>query len=202
MTTFAEMRTKVIDLTKRPELVSLTDYAIRMATLRAHHTDFFPRDQANALFTYTVPSGDVLFVDIADLYTVAPLFRTADFMQGEDTGTLQPNENLEYVADYKNFYNEYNELQSSVFTQMGENLRVRFLAPTGRVRLFYYKNPDIAVSTYSSWIANLHSDELAMWAAGIIWQRSGFQEQASSVARETIPQFKDLLITSYLTSKH
>lgn len=201
MTTFAEMRTKVIDLTKRPELVALTDYAIRMATLRAHAVDFFPRDQASTVFTYTIPSGNTLFVDITNLYTVAPLFRTADFLQGEDSVTLNPAENLEYVSDYKDFYDEYNVLRSSVFTQMGENIRARFIGATGRARLFYYKNPDVAVATYASWIANLHSDELAMWAAGIIWQRTGFQEQASTVSRETIPQFKDILITSYLSSK-
>jgi hypothetical protein len=201
MTTFAEMRTLVIDLTKRPELVSLTDYAIRMATLRAHQVDFFPRDQANVPLLYAPLSANEIFVDIPDLYTQVPLLRTPDFVQGEDATTLLPNEQLEHVVDYKDFYNEYNELRYSVFTQMGDLLRCRFIAPTGRLRLFYYKNPNITVPLYSSWIADMYPEEVAMWAAGLIWQRTGFQEQASTVARETIPQFKDILITSHLSSK-
>ena len=46
MTTFAELESLVIEQTRRPEISSVTKAAIRTATLRAHHTDFFPRDLA------------------------------------------------------------------------------------------------------------------------------------------------------------
>ena len=39
--TFAEMQSAVNDLTKRPELVAVTNLAIRTATLRAHAVDMF-----------------------------------------------------------------------------------------------------------------------------------------------------------------
>lgn len=201
MTTFQNMRDRVIEYTKRPELTALTDNAIKMATLRAHQVDFFPRDQQNQVLTYIIPTGNQLFVDIPTIFTTIPLLRTPDFMQSEDLITLQPTENLEHVTEFKNFYDEYNVLKSSVFTQMGEALRARFAGATGRARLFYYKNPDVAVATYASWIADLHQEELAMWAAGIIWARSGFQEQAQITQRDYVLPFKELLITSYLSSK-
>jgi hypothetical protein len=200
MTTFAEMQAEVIANTKRPELVTLTDSAIKMATLRAHHVDFFPRDSANALLTYTVPVGNEFFTDIPDIFTLVPQLRTSAWAQGEDTTTFVPNENLEYVVEYKNFWDEYNELRSSVFTLMGETMRMRFLAPTGRARLYYYKNPIVTSGGYSSWIADLHKEELAKWAAAIVWQRSGFQEIAASM-QATVNDLKSLLVESYLSSK-
>jgi len=221
-TTFQNMRDSVISLTKRPELVSVTDMAIRMATIRAHHTDFFPRDQANLVLpVFTIPQGNTLFVDFATIFTTVARLRTPDFLQGEDITTLNPVENLEFVADFKNFWDESatsqqwqiptdgrdvfgltpNTLRNSVFTLMGDTLRARFMQPTGRARLFYYTNPDTAIATYASWIADTYPDELAKWAAGIVWARSGFTEQAQLTQRDDVMPFKELLVASHLSSK-
>lgn len=200
-TTFQDMRDAVIAKTKRPEQVALTDSAIRMATVRAHSVDFFPRDLASFVATYAVPSGVQTFVDITDIYTTAPLLRTPNYMIGEDASSFQPNEILEYIAEVKEFWDNDNQIRTSVFTQMGENLRVRFAGPTGRAAVYYYKLPDTSEATYSSWIANAHKDELAFWAAGIVWARSGFMEQARLTKEEHVNPFKDFLVTSYLSSK-
>lgn len=200
MTTFADMQTAVIAQTKRPELVAITDNAIRMATLRAHNVDFFSRDEGSQLLTYT-PDSTALFVDIANIYATIARLRTPDWLQAEDiVAPYRPTENLEYVTTYKDFWDVDNLLKSSVFTLMGSTLRVKFQVQTGRAKLYYYQNPDTATATYSSWIADAHPEEVAMWAAGIIWARTGFQEQAQAV-QTSILSFKDLLITSYLSSK-
>lgn len=200
MTNFADMRNLVVSFTKRPELVALTDQAIRMATLRAHHVDMFPRDRAFAVFTYTPPVSG-LFVDITNLYTEAPLFRIADFMQSEDVSTSSPTENLEYVDTYKEFWDNDNVLRSSVFTHIGDTLRVRFAAPTGRAALYYFKNPNTQVGTYASWIADLYPEEVAMWAAAIVWARTGNVEQARITQEMHLLPFKDLLVSSHLVGK-
>lgn len=201
MTTFADMQTQVIANTKRPELVTLTDSAIRMATLRAHQVDFFSRDQGNSQLTYTVPSSGQPYVDIPNIYTTVPQLRTPDFLQSLDTTTLYPSENLEYVVDFKNFWDEYNVLRQSVFTLLGSTLRVNSAANTGKFQFYFYNNPVVTDAGYSSWIADLYKEELAMWAAAIIWMRSGFQEIAASTQRDVILPFKELLVTSHLSSK-
>ena len=200
MTTFADMQEAVIVQTKRPELVTLTDSAIRMATIRAHHVDFFSRDAAEQVLTFT-PDTTLQFTDFANIYTTVARLRTLDFMQATDiTAPYTPTENLEYVNDYKDFWDQDNCLRSSVFTLRGRTLRVRFAVATGRALLNYYQNPDTTSATYSSWIADNHKEELAMWAAGIIWARTGFQEQART-AQMLVEDFKALLVESYLSSK-
>lgn len=201
MTTFADMQAAVIAQTKRPELVAVTDSAIRMATLRAHQVDFFPRDQANVQLTFAVLGNNQIFVDIPDIYTQVPRIRTPDFVQSLDVNTLMPNEILEYVVDYKNFWDEYNELKSSVFTMLGNTLRIRSLANSGKAQLYFYQNPDTSTATYNSWIADLYKEELALWAAAIVWQRSGFQEIAAGIQTNNVLPFKDMLVSSHLSSK-
>jgi len=201
MTTFLQMRELVIANTKRPELVALTDNAIKMATVRAHSVDFFPRDLASYSKTYTVPGGLQLFVDLTGMYTDAPQMRTPHYIMGEDATTFQPVEILEHVTDFKEFWDVDNQLRTSVFTQMGESLRARFANPTGRATVFYYKNPITTPDGYSSWIADRHAEELAMWAAGIVWARSGFMDQARVVRDEHVTPFKEFLVESYLSSK-
>lgn len=201
MTTFAAMQALVNANTKRPELVTLTDNAIRMATLRAHQVDFFSRDQFNVPLTYVPLLANEQYKDIPNIYTTIPNFRTPDFIQALDATTLVPCENLEYVVDFKDFWNEWNDLRASVFTMLGNTLRIRSLADTGRLQFYYYGNPVVSSIGYSSWIADLYPEELAMWAAAIVWMRSGFQEIAQQTQVNQILPFKDMLVTSHLSSK-
>lgn len=196
MTTFAEMQTAVIEITKRPALVDLTNTAIKLATVRAHSVNFFPRDLTNAVTTYTVVTTSN-FTDIENVYDLVPNLRTFKFIQSEDPATHQAVENLEYVQDLQNIWDEDGVRKLSVFTVLGSTLRCSFAAATGRARIWYYRLPDVSSSGYSSWIANAHKEELAMWAAGIVWQRSGYQEQANNVQTQVLT-FKEQLVTSYL----
>jgi len=199
VTTFAEMQSLVIGITKRPELVTMTDLAIRTATLRAHHTDFFPRDRASALFSYTLPTTSA-FVDIANIFATAPQLRIPEWLQGEDPATQQPTEILDYLNSYKEFWDDDNVRKTSVFCQIGESFRVSFASATGSARLWYFKNPIVSAAGYSSWIADTYDMELAQWAAGIVWARTGLQEQANN-AQAQVMAFKDMLVSSHMTSK-
>lgn len=197
--TFASMVTRITDITKRPELVALTKTALRTATLRAHSVDFFPRDLDSVVLTFTPPT-DGSFVDLTGIYTAAPFLRTSYFLQAEDTVTLQATENLEYVTSFQHFWDNEGVRRLSVFTQLGESIRASFTAATGRARLWFYKSPNMTEGLYSSWIANNHPDELAQWAAGIVWNRTGNQEMANHSAA-FVEAFKEDLLSNYLTQK-
>jgi hypothetical protein len=81
---------------------------------------------------------------------------------------------------------------------IGDTLRVYPVSATGRLATYYYRTPVTSESGYSSWIAALYPDELAMWAAAIVFARTGFAEMAQDFQRNHVQPFKEQLIASHL----
>lgn len=194
MTTFAELRTLVGQRTGRPELASLINTAIRTATVRAHHTDFFWQDGFRAFVDYTPETG-ASFADLANFRSDLPLFRAMKFVYCVNLTNNAPVEKLEYrtIGDE---YDHEGRLRSSVYVMHG-GLRIYPQVFTGRVQLIGYNNPNVGLDTYSSWIADLYPDEVAAWASGIVFQRSGAMEQAQVIQRDSVIPFKEMLVETH-----
>lgn len=196
MTTYADLETLVIAQTKRPDVPALTSAAIRTATLRAHHVDFFPRDLATGPLSYT-PSSTALYYDIADLSTLLPRLRALKSVECIDPATGAVVETLEY-RDSDDLYDSDGNRRLSVYTLIGDTLRAYPQMATGQFSAFYYRNPNTAGLEYSSWIANTYPDELAMWAAAIVFARTGYAEMAADFQRTHIAPFREMLVDSHL----
>jgi hypothetical protein len=196
MTTFAEMEALVVGQTRRPEVTAITQAAIRTATLRAHHTDFFNRDLTTGTLSYT-PSSSASFYDFADVSSTLVRMRAFQLLQCVDATTNVPSENLGY-RELQDLYDSDNVLRTSMYTMIGDTLRVYPASATGRLDAYYYRNPVTTEVGYSSWIANEYPDELAMWAAAIVFARTGFAEMAQDFQRNHVQPFKEQLIASHL----
>lgn len=196
MTTYADLETLVIAQTRRPDVPAVTSAAIRTATLRAHHVDFFPRDMTEGPLTY-MPSSTAIYYDIADISTLLPRFRALKFIKSIDTATGSAVEELEY-RDADDLYDSDGNRRLSVYTLIGDTLRVYPQLATGQFSAFYYRNPNTAGLEYSSWIANTYPDELAMWAAAIVFARTGYAEMAADFQRSHVAPFREMLINSHL----
>jgi hypothetical protein len=85
-----------------------------------------------------------------------------------------------------------------MYTMIGDTLRVYPQVSTGLLATTYYKNPVVTEAGYSSWVANEYPDELAMWAAAIVFARTGFAEMAQDFQRTHVQPFKELLVASHL----
>lgn len=199
MTTFAELVTATIAVTKRPELVAQTNAAVALAVMRAHHVDFFPRDKAHSVITYT-PAATLQYSAIADIYTLYPRLRSIDFIQMLDVSSLRVMETLE-VWNQKAILDEYHQTKFGVFSHIGTEVRLYSYYKTGKADIFYVQNPITSSLGFSSWIADLHIEELAQWAAAILFSRTGFLEQASTISQLHVMPFKALLRQSYLLSE-
>lgn len=195
MTTFAELEALVVAQTRRPEIPAVTQAAIRSAVLRAHHTDFFPRDLASANLTYT--PDNVYFYDFPTYRSTLTRLRTIQLLQTADPTTGIPVEQLEY-RELDDLYDADGALRPHVYTTLGDTLRVYPMIPSGLLAAYYYRNPVTQSTGFSSWIADEHPDEVAMWAAGIVWARTGFMEQADNTSKQHVMPFKELLLSSYL----
>lgn len=64
---------------------------------------------------------------------------------------------------------------------------------TGAAQLVYYANPSFTATEANSWIANTYPDEIASWAAGIVFARTGFAEMAQNFQEIHVKPFKETL---------
>jgi hypothetical protein len=195
MTTFAELQALVEEQTRRPEIPAVTKAAIRTATLRAHHTDFFPKDVAVGTLTYTPDIAT--FRDFTNISSSFSRLRTLKTVEGLDSVTMAPAEAFEY-RELDDVYDADGTRRPSIYNVIGDTLRIYPQLQTGMLQIFYYQNPNTVDANYSSWIANTYPDELAAWAAAIVFARTGFAEMANEFQRNHIQPFKEMLVASHL----
>lgn len=195
MTTFAQMVTATLGITRRPELVLATEMAVRTATLRAHHVDFFPRDLVEAQLPY-VRSPTAMFYDFPSVSTSLPRLRTIKEVY---TLTVEgfKTEELEY-RDSDDNYDHDGAPRRFIYNLIGDTLRCFFDLPSGIAQVYYYRNPDVSSATYSSWIADAYEDQLAIWAASIVLRRNGFADLARNLHEDEVVPFRQQLIASHL----
>lgn len=199
MTTFAELYTATVDQTKRPELQAITEAAIRTAVLRAHHVDFFSRDLSTAQLTYTVVAN-AQFYEFQNISGQLPRLRQFKLLHGLSE-TLSPVEKFGF-REIDDLIGEDGCLKLSSYTRIGDTLRIYPSLPTGILEAFYYANPIVSNNaTFSSWIADENLDNVARWAAAIVFTRSGFTEMAQRYQEEYVRPFKDELIQNYLVDE-
>lgn len=196
MTTFAELYAATVEQTKRPELQSITEAAIRTAVLRAHHVDFFSRDLKTGILEYSV-SSSAQFYDFASVSSQLARLRTIKFIY-EISETGLPVQKLTF-NDPSEMLCDDGCLKTGVYHLLGDTLRIYPVQATGRIEVYYYANPTIVGNTtLQSWIADEYKDDLARWAAGIVFARSGFNEMANKYTEDFIRPFKDTLIQSHM----
>lgn len=196
MTTFAELYAATLEHTKRPELQGITETAVRTAVLRAHHVDFFSRDLKTGILTYTI-SNSAQFYDFSNVSVSLAQMRTISHIY-EISETGQPVAKLDFCAP-DDMLDECGQLRRGVYHLIGDTLRAYTLATTGRVEVYYYANPVMSGTTVlQSWIADAYKDEVARWAAAIVFTRSGFIEMANKYNDDYIKPFKDMLVQSHM----
>ena len=195
MTTFAELESLVVEQTRRPEIPAVTKAAIRTATMRAHHTDFFSRDVAIGSLTYVPDSAT--FRDFPNLSSLLTRLRSIKTLQGLESASMAPVEAFEF-REVDDVYDADGNRRPSIYNMIGDTLRIYPQTQTGLLQVFYYQSPNTVDATYSSWIADTYPDELAAWASAIVFARTGFAEMAQEFQKNHIAPFKEMLIASHL----
>jgi hypothetical protein len=145
---------------------------------------------------YTV-SSTAVYYDFPNIHTSLTRLRSLKFLQSIDAATFAPTESLEY-RDADDLYDSDGRRRSSMYTLIGATARAYPQSVTGLLNFYYFQNPDVAEATYSSWIADTYPEELAMWAAGIVFARTGYVEMAQQFKNEHVDPFKSMLVSSHL----
>lgn len=182
-----ELCQEVFTITNRPELVNETQLALRRATLKFHMIDFWKRDRFEKTLTFAAASA--VQIDLAANFERWRAFRTLapfDPVSGKILPCYDKNGDSRSLneIDPEKLFDNYSMDRNDVFYVSGSSLNIRFASGQTGLYAAWYKYPLVAVTNYSSWIADIYPYILIEEAAGHILTMLG---QVEDGARFTDP---------------
>lgn len=182
MATFAELVSDVYTLTNRPYLVEETKLAVKMATLKAHQSDFYPKDLFEVGLSWTEPA----FIQSIEYRTLIPRWRAFKYLRkyagsslGEFFKLLTPEETLD----------GYGINRENICYLAGEMLEIRSNTQDTNMIIGCYLNPITTEQGFTSWIALDHPYAIVFEAARIIFRQVGAVDEANNMRTEVAEQY-------------
>lgn len=167
---------EVYGLTNRPDLVAETVIAVRAATLKAHHSDFYYKD----LFETTITFAEAAYTPAFDYTTTIPRWRAANYMRKVSDGVAGA---MLTLVTPQEILDSYGVSYVDIYYIAGLNVQIKSSTEIGKVIVGCYRHPDTAVATYESWIAREHPYAIIFDAAATIFKTIGYDEQNTAYQR-------------------
>lgn len=190
--TFQELYDEVIIITKRPDLVDRTKQAIRSATIKAHHSDFYFKDLVEVPVQFT----DLFFLQSFIPTEVVPTFRMAKYIRLWRGGIDGDVGKFLTPIQIENSLNLYGQIKTDVFYMAGQLLQIRGSCTLDKVLFGCYVNPVITPeASYSSWVAKEQPYAIIYEAARQIFKSISFTEQANEYSTLVGDEYAELKLT-------
>lgn len=183
MATFAELVADVKLMTNRPDLDAETKLAVKAATLKAHHIDFFPKD----LYEVAIVWNPVAFIQSLSYRSLIPRWRSFKYLRKYTpaAGSEPAVDGVFFkMIDPANAVDDYGVNKDNVCYIAGEDLDIRSSTEDQYMLLGCYVHPDITESAYNSWIALDYQYAITYEATSKIFKTIGYDEQ--SVDRKSV----------------
>lgn len=171
--TRAEILAAINALVDKPSMASEIDTMLAAATLRMHQSDFYERDVQEQLVNLG-SSASVFSFDAPSTFT---RYRAIKYLRKYDPTTATLGKLLDKI-DPERVINGYGVDKTNVYYAAGNNLVVKSSEDLQYMQCGWYANPDIAVATYSSWIADTVPHAIIFDACSLIFQMTAQQEQS------------------------
>lgn len=186
---FQELVAEVVDITKRPDKVTSIESAVKTATLKAHHSDYFFND----LVEVAVEFDYARYLQTFDPKQVVPRYRQVKYVRIWEGGMHgMPGNFLEHIQ-VEAALDNYGYQRSDVFYMAGQFLQTRTSSPLCKVLFGCYVHPLVTPSeNYSSWIADEYPGAIVYEAARTIFLQIGYQEQSRSMQALVAEQYAAL----------
>ena len=185
MATFAELVADVKIITNRPDMDSQIKHAVKVATLKAHQSDYYYKD----LFETAITFDTAAFTQSIDYRSIIPRWRSLKYLRkyanslpGAFFSILTPEQTLD----------GYGSLKDDICYVAGEQIEVRSSTEDDYMLLGCYLNPMLTEEGYNSWIAKDHPYVIEYDAAARIFRQIGFDEQAAAMRQEILEQLTEL----------
>jgi hypothetical protein len=188
--TLTSLVNDVYTLTNRPDLVGETILAVRNATLKAHRSDFYPKDifETGIQFDYSQAQQSIEFGILIPRWRALKYVRKyiPDNMGGGTPGAFLDVITPEEVLD------SYNVNRDNVAYVAGLELKIRSSEAIQYALLGCYILPDVTPSNYNSWIANSQPSLIIYEAAATVFKTIGYDEQNATYARMVLDEYAQL----------
>jgi len=179
--TFESLLDDVYIITNRPELEAETSSAIRLATLKAHHLDFYSRDMTEKVITF----NEKKYKQSIDLYSLANNYRAAKYLrlsdgEGDCTNTDDIVGSFIEMITPDEILDSYGRNRVNVCYVAGRMLEIKANVDFDTAIFGFYVNPIVTPSgSYASWVANIHPGAIVNEAARVIFKMIGYDEQSA-----------------------
>jgi len=192
----SELVTEVYAFTTRPDLVEKTKSAVKAATLKMHHVDFFDRD----LHENGINLGASLNIQNFEYKALFPLWRALKYIRYLDITTTPatPGDFFDVIAP-EQVLDSYKVTKTNVCYLAGANLQINGLAAFQYILLGHYEHPDITDAGYNSWIAQEHPYAIIYEAARNVCKFIGKDQEYTRLENSVAEEIQLLKATAVQT---
>lgn len=174
---FDNIKSGVLAITARPDLVTETEFHIRAATLKMHNSDFYPKDLFGVGLEFSSPS----YIQSLEYKSLVPRWRQIKYLRkyannipGDFITILTPDMILDRWGVDK----------VDIAYIAGNMLEIRSSSEDVNMLLGCYLHPDLTYEGYNSWIAVEHPFSIIYEAAYQLFITTGLMESASAMRNE------------------
>ena len=180
---FAELVAGVQENVNRPDLQSRIESAVRTATLKCHHSNFYYKDRTESGVSFPDPD----YIQNFDPKTIFPNFRKISYIRkwiydaNDAVGLGRPGKKLTLV-DVDNIIDYWGCEKTDIYYQAGNLLQIKSSDKLSHILVGVYNHPVVApVESFSSWIAEEYPDAIVFEASSKLLGQIGFTEQSKAL---------------------
>ena len=145
MAAFSSIVSEVYNLTNRPDLVAETETAVKAATLKAHASDFYPKD----LFESGVIFDTAAYFQSLGYKQLLPRWRSLEYLRKYDAVGMVAGDFLKVITPEQTL-DSYSINKENVVYLAGDMLEIRSNTQLQYILLGCYLHPDVTVDGYTS----------------------------------------------------
>lgn len=190
MTTLSDLQQMVYDITNRPDLVNETLTALKAATLKMHHSDFYPKD----LFETGIAFAASDFYQTFEVKVPIPRYRAHKYSRYYDAVGQAAGKFFEFISPEK-VVDGYSVERVDILYPAGVNLQYKGSIAFQYILFGCYLHPNVADTTYASWIADEHPYAVVFEAARVLFGGIGLQEQSAAYEKFVSEQVAELKLS-------
>lgn len=175
---FNEVVEDVYVLTKRRDLVAETEHAVRSATLKMHHTDFYSKD----LLEKGLEFETAQYRQQLDYISVVPNLRAFKYLRRAENSCDDAGPFFELVTPDE-LLDSYGFNRNNIYYIAGRIAEIRSCTSFRFALMGCYVHPIVKKGEYCSWIAEQYPYCIIHEATRVIFKTIGKDEEAATYER-------------------